>query len=303
LGYLKVRILKNNRNSCCIYLGRNLNQRKVIKNFKLISLIKSIGFIATYLLFGAVLSQIKYLFPLQFERYAQGILGTIGAIITVIIFLRIEKKTFKDYGLIWEKTSLKKFGLGLSLGIALAVAMMLSQILYSGLVITFNNDVNLVSFLPWSLAFIPLAFMEEIAFRSYPLIRLNKAFGLRQTQVILAILFAVYHMLMMWSPEASFLGPGIWALVYALTAVASNGIALPTGLHFGLNFVQSVLGGQKGIEPIWNLDYPQGISESSIAANETFGIGLHFSLLVLSVLATEMYIRSKRATINNVYNA
>lgn len=256
-----------------------------------------------YLIFGAVLSQLKSIFPSEFERYAQGILGTIGAIITVIIFLRNEKKSFKDYGLNWEKTSLKKFILGLSLGIVLAAGMMLSQVLYSGLVMSFNNNVNLVTFLPWSLAFIPLAFMEEIAFRSYPLIRLNKSFGLRTTQIILAILFAAYHMLMMWSPKASILGPGIWALVYALTAVASNGIAVPTGLHFGLNFVQSVLGGQEGIEPIWNLDYPQGISESSILANENFGLGLQISLLVLSVLATEIYIRKKNNTANNVYGA
>lgn len=273
------------------------------KNQKVISLVKSISFIVLYLILGAVLSQLKSLFQPEFERYAQGILGTIGAIITVIIFLRIEKKSFKDYGLNWEKTSLKKFILGLSLGIVLAAGMMLSQVLYSGLVMSFNNDVNLVTFLPWSLAFIPLAFMEEIAFRSYPLIRLNKSFGLRTTQIILAILFAVYHMLMMWSPKASILGPGIWALAYALTAVASNGIAVPTGLHFGLNFVQSVIGGQEGIEPIWNLDYPQGVSESSISANENFGLGLQISLLVLSVLATEIYIRKKKTTANNVYSA
>ena len=273
------------------------------KNQKVISLVKSISFIVLYLILGAVLSQLKSLFQPEFERYAQGILGTIGAIITVIIFLRIEKKSFKDYGLNWEKTSLKKFILGLSLGIVLAAGMMLSQVLYSGLVMSFNNDVNLVTFLPWSLAFIPLAFMEEIAFRSYPLIRLNKSFGLRTTQIILAILFAVYHMLMMWSPKASILGPGIWALAYALTAVASNGIAVPTGLHFGLNFVQSVIGGQEGIEPIWNLDYPLGVSESSISANENFGLGLQISLLVLSVLATEIYIRKKKTTANNVYSA
>ncbi len=273
----------------------------MIKNPKINALVKSIGFIATYLLFGAILSQIKYMFPPQYERYAQGILGTIGAIITVIIFLRIEKKTFKDYGLNWENTSFKKFGIGLSLGIVLATVMILSQVQYSDLVMTYNTDVNLVSFLPWSLAFIPLAFMEEIAFRSYPLLKLNKSFGLRTTQVILAVLFALYHMLMMWSPQSSILGPGIWALAYALTAVASNGIAMPTGLHFGLNFVQSVLGGQKGIEPIWNLDYPEGVSEAAITANENFGLGLQISLLIVSIIATEMYIRNKTKN-KNIYS-
>lgn len=272
-----------------------------MKNYKVNSLVKSIGFIALYLFFGAVLSQLKPLFPPYFERYAQGILGTIGALLTVFIFLKVEKKTLKDYGLNWEKHTIKKFGWGLLLGIVIASVMLFSQISFSQLELLLNDDVSLFPFLFWSLAFVPLAFMEELAFRSYPLISLNKAFGFRTTQIILAFLFAVYHMLMMWSPKASLLGPGIWALAYALTAVMYGGIAVPTGLHFGLNFVQSVIGGQKGIEPLWTLDYPANASESSKIANEQFGIGLHILLLILCVVATESYIRKKKTTVDNVY--
>jgi hypothetical protein len=76
---------------------------------------------------------------------------------------------------------------------------------------------------------------------------------------------------------------------------------VPTGLHFGLNFVQSLIGGQKGIEPIWNLDYSEGISDSAMVANENFGLGLHFTLLILSVVATELYIRSYKNTTKNFY--
>jgi len=268
---------------------------------KLSPLLKSVGFIATYLLIGALLAQAKHLVPLQFERYAQALVGTLAVIAAAVIFLRLEKKTWKDYGLNWEKTTLGKFGYGLALGVVLAAVMMLSQVVYSSLEVTRNEDVNLLPFLFWSLAFVPLAFMEEVAFRSYALMQLNRAYGFRVTQVVLAVLFAVYHMLMMWSPQASFLGPGIWALLYALIALASNGIAAPTGLHFGLNLVQSILGGQKGIEPIWFLDYPEGVSESAIVANENFGIGMQIALLVLSIVATEVYIRKRRAS--SVYDA
>ncbi len=169
----------------------------MILNSKLKSLLKSVGFITLYLFFGAILSQLKTYFPPQCERYAQGILGTIGVILTVIVFLKFEKKKPKDYGLNWEKLSFSRFGIGISLGIVLATAMMFSQIWYSNLELSLNEDVSLFPFLFWSLAFIPLAFMEEVAFRSYPLLALNKAFGFRITQLILAILFAVYHMLMM----------------------------------------------------------------------------------------------------------
>tara|TARA_B100000780_G_C21083217_1_gene436302 strand:+ start:238 stop:1044 length:807 start_codon:yes stop_codon:yes gene_type:complete len=260
---------------------------------QIISLVKSIGFIALYLFFGAILAQLKPLFPQEFERYAQGITGTIGVFIAVLIFLKLEKKTLKDYGLYWDKRTLSKFGLGLLLGVVLACIMMFSQIAYSQLELSVNKEVSLLPFIFWSLAFVPLAFMEEIAFRSYPLLTLNKAFGFRATQIILALLFAIYHMLMMWGLKASFLGPGIWALAYALTAVISKGIAAPTGLHFGLNLVQSVIGGQKGIDPLFTLDYPTNATESTQIANEQFGIGLHIALLILCLAATEIYIRKK----------
>ena len=72
------------------------------KKNQIISLVKSIGFIALYLFFGAILAQLKPLFPQEFERYAQGITGTIGVFIAVMIFLKLEKKTLKDYGLNWD---------------------------------------------------------------------------------------------------------------------------------------------------------------------------------------------------------
>lgn len=263
------------------------------KKNQIISLVKSIGFIGLYLFFGAILAQFKPLFPQEFERYAQGITGTIGVLIAVLIFLKLEKKTLKDYGLNWDKRTFSKFGLGLLLGVVLASIMMLSQIAYSQLELSVNKEVSLLPFIFWSLAFVPLAFMEEIAFRSYPLLSLNKAFGFRATQIILALLFAIYHMLMMWGLKASLLGPGIWALAYALMAVISKSIAAPTGLHFGLNLVQSVIGGQKGIDPLFTLEYPTNATESSQIANEQFGIGLHIALLILCLAATEIYIRKK----------
>ncbi len=261
---------------------------------KILALLKSLGFIALYLLFGALLSQFKGWFPPQFERYAQGILGTVGAMLAVLVFLKAEKKTLKDYGLMWEKSTFKKFFLGLGMGLVAAGVLVFTQIGFSNLQLTFNTDINLLAFFLWSLAFVPLAFMEEVAFRSYPLLKLNEAFGFRITQIILAILFAVYHMLMMWNPQTAILGPGIWALAYALTAVIYKGIAVPTGLHFGLNFIQSLIGGQEGIEPIWLVDFQEKVSESAIVANEQFGVALQIFILIICVIATEVYILKNR---------
>lgn len=267
---------------------------KLINNPKINAVFRSIIFITLYVLFGALLSQLKVFVPAKFERFTQGVLGTVAIFAVVLVFLRFENKKFRDYGLNWERKTLLKFTKGLSLGLVLATAMMLSQVHYSQLELHRNIDLDLIPFFLWSLAFIPLAFMEEIAFRSYPLLELNKVLNFRITQLILAILFAFYHVIMLWGVREAFLGPGIWALLYALTAVQSNGIALPTGLHFGLNFVQSVLGGQEGIEPLWFVEYPSDVTEKAIQANENFGLGLQISLLIILVIATEIYIRKKK---------
>lgn len=265
------------------------------------ALIQSIGFIVTFIIIGAILAQIKNILPLKFERYAHGLLSTIAALITAWVFIRYDKKSFKEIGLNWESNTLRKFLIGTIAGIAIAIILIFSQILYSELEINMNENADFLSFFIWSIAFIPLAFMEEIAFRSYPFIRLNNVFGLRITQLILALLFALYHILMGWPIGTSFLGPGIWALAYGLAAMYSDGISMPTGLHFGVNFILALMTGKKGIDSIYTIDFSNEVTESATIANEKFGIGLQIGVLILCVIATELYLRRKKTTANRVY--
>ena len=248
-----------------------------------------------------LLSQIKHFIPEKYERYSHGIIGTIAALGTVWGFLKFEKKSLESIGLKWEKNTLKKFTLGLSVGLVLGSLMILAQVMYSGMEISLSENYNIPSFFLWSSALIPLAFMEEIAFRSYPFIKFNKVFGLRITQIIIAILFALYHVLNGWSIGLSFLGPGIWALAYGLSAIFSDGISMPTGLHYGVNFVLALVSSQSGIEGIWTIDFPNDFSETVLKANENFGIGMQLALLVLCIIGTELYLRRKKTTANNVY--
>lgn len=267
---------------------------------KIKSLILSVSFVVVFIIVFMLLSQIKNFIPVKFERYAHGIIGTIIALATVWVFLKFEKKSFKSIGLKWEKNTPKKFALGISVGLVLGSLMILSQVMYSGMEISLSENYNIPSFLLWSSALIPLAFMEEIVFRSYPFIKLNKVFGLRITQIIIAILFALYHVLNGWSLGLAFLGPGIWALAYGLSAIFSDGISMPTGLHYGVNFVLALVSSQNGIEGIWTIDFSDNVSGTVLKANENFGIGIQLVLLVLCIIGTELYLRKKKT--NAVYN-
>ncbi len=266
---------------------------------KLKSLLLSLGSIIVFVVIFMLLSQFKHFIPDKFERLAHGIIGTVVSLATIWFFLKMEKSTFKEYGLNWEKTTIKKFIIGIVIGIVLSLLMIFSQVLFSGLEITLSDYQNITYFIIWIPAIIILGFMEEVAFRSYAFVKLNRIFGLRITQVVIAILFALYHVIMGWSIGIAFLGPGIWALAFGLTAVVSNGISMPTGLHSGVNIVLALFVGKLNIDSIWTIDFPTEASESMIKGNENFGIGIQICLLVLCIIATELYLRKKKTRANN----
>ncbi len=271
------------------------------KQSKSKTLLVSIGFVIVFVVIFMVLSRVKHFLPENLERYSHGILGTISACAAIWLFLKFEKKNLKDYGLVWEKNTPKKLIIGIVIGITLALIMIFSQVLISGLEITVSENLYISTFLISIPAILILAFMEELAFRSYPFIKLNKKFGLRTTQFLIAILFALYHVANGWSIGLSFLGPGIWSLAYGLSAVASNGISMPTGLHSGVNIILAVFIGKKNIESLFVIDFPKTVSENTISANQNIGIIIHVSLLILCIIATEIYLRKKKTTANNVY--
>lgn len=259
--------------------------------------IKSLGIALLYcglfkLSFGFG-SFMKNAFSEEYYWYALGGFGTVSILIITWIFLRIEKISFDEIGLKWEPQTSMRFGKGFLIGIGISCIMLLIVIYFADLKIELAENYDVASFLFWSLAFIPLAFMEEVAFRSYPFIKLNKVFGLRLTQVIIAVFFALYHF-----GEGSiisvFVGPGVWAFVYGMAAVYSKGIALPTGLHFGANFILASIGDKKGVDPILIVEYVKEATPEMIAYTEYVGIIVQLVLLAVALIAMEKYLRSNK---------
>lgn len=265
------------------------------------SIILSIGSVVTFIVIFILLSQLKHFIPSQFERFAHGIIGLISAIVAIWIFLKLEKKSFASIGLVWQKNTFQKFIIGLLVGVFMAAIMVYVQVLVSGLEISLDENYNIATFLMWSSALIPLALMEEIAFRSYPFIKLNRVFGFRITQVIVAVLFAVYHIANGWSVGMSFLGPGILALVFGLSAKISDGISMSTGLHYGANILLTAIGSQKGIDGVLSIDFPAEATESAIVANQNVSVAIHIGLLICCIIVTEIYLKSKKSKSENVF--
>jgi membrane protease YdiL (CAAX protease family) len=235
------------------------------------------------------------LLPAKWKNFSYGILGTLAAFTATWIFLKIDKKSFADYGLILKGNTFFRFFKGFVIGAVCFGVLVLLLISFTTLTIERTNTVFSLAASFWYLSIIPMAFMEELGFRAYPFLKLYKIFGLRITQVIVALAFAVYHIVQGWDIEISFLGPGIWAFVFGLGAIWSKGIALPTGIHVALNFLQQVVGMHGNIEQsFWVLKQQENSTAQSIVHIETMGIVVQVLVLVVAVVLTEWYIKQQQ---------
>ena len=257
---------------------------------KQIQMLKVAGYWILFLgLLIPVTSQSGAIFSNSCSRIYFGIFGTGMALFVTWIFIKSEKKTFAEYNLVWEKNTPLKFFQGLAIGIASYALITLILVVFAGLKIQKNPEAINPWIWFWYLAILPASLMEEIAFRSYPFLKLNKAFGLRLTQLIVLIAFALEHIALGWSILGAFLGPGIWALIFGIAAVRSKGIAVPTGIHVGLNLVQSMIGGSRGgVESVWVT------SQNESPSNNTVNLITRILVLLAGILLTEFYIRKSK---------
>jgi uncharacterized protein len=229
--------------------------------------------------------------PAEWESFSYGVIGTIAAIITTILFLKFEKASFRDIGLVWESKTVYRFLIGIAIGTILLLLVILLLLGLTDLQLQRSNRAIAIKDLAIYLAFIPLALGEEIGFRSYPLLKLNNAVGLRVTQWIVAIAFAMYHMVYGWDFKVAMLGPGTWAFIFGLAAVWSRGIAIPTGIHAALNMGQAMLGMKGDNGSLLTLKYPDGVAATAIKKTETAGVVIQLFVLLLGILLTEYYLR------------
>lgn len=237
----------------------------------------------------------------DFKQYAMGVIGTLIALIISYLFLKKENTSFRTIGLVWESKTPKRFFIGFLIGTAIVLVMITSIILLSDLKVVWKEGADVSMALFWLGAFLPLAFMEEIIFRGYSFLQLNKVVGLRLTQIMMAILFAYWHDASGATLMGQLMGPGIWALIFGIATVWSDGLALPTGLHMAANVVQAVLGMKEDKYAIWVIDYQQEMTESMQAHTATMGFIVQIALLIVGVFMTEWYLRRKKGFEPNKY--
>ncbi len=234
--------------------------------------------------------------PAKYERLAHGTLGTIAAILATFIFLKIDRKSFADIGLILEKNTPIKFLTGVLIGIVLMGLSVLSVVYFSDFTIEINTNSSVLHFLFLTLPLIPLAFMEEVGFRGYPLYILKDKTGIRNSIIVTSTLFALGHLAYGWTIQNSFLGAGVWGILYGLAAIYSNGISMPTGLHYAANLTTSAFGVSNNSFNIWTLKQKNGGTLENYQSSEMMTLIPQLALLVFSIICMEWYERKRNTS-------
>lgn len=225
--------------------------------------------------------------PSVINKYiTTGTLGSLIALGLILAYLRFEKKTLKDIALVWDSKSLPLFVIGLVVGLVLCLLMYLVLAAISPLTITMVAQPDFLRSL--GLAFLilcGLALMEELAYRSFPFLKLQSQVGMRTAIYVSSISFALYHGL----DVMNFIGPGVWGIYYGLMAIWSRGIALPFGFHVGLNWLQTLFGAKPHYaEGLWVMGQESG---KGILTLESAGLGLQVILLLIGVALVEWTVR------------
>jgi membrane protease YdiL (CAAX protease family) len=222
-----------------------------------------------------------------------GLTGTIWSLLITWLFLKRKSESFKDIGLVWQPRTLLRFFSGMLAGAAIFTVIVLGLLQFTALSIIKTNNHPGAWFMLSLVSILPLAFMEEVAFRAYPLVRLRQAYGLRIAQMIIAIAFALYHIANGWNIVAAFGGTFVWSYVFGLAAAWSGGIAAATGLHVALNLAQSVLDMKGQAGAAWKLSFNGIPSAESVARAQHAGLVLQVLVLIVTIVVMELYIRRK----------
>jgi membrane protease YdiL (CAAX protease family) len=229
----------------------------------------------------------------EVHRLIYGLAGTAVALLCTWFWSNRQKQSLDAYGLNWRAGSLVRAIKGFVLGALIMVLVLLALLLFTPLEIKAAEPAFSASSLFWFLGLIPFAYLEEAAFRGMPFVELHKKYGLLMAQFIVALAFAVYHLIYGWPIQVAFMGPFVWSFVFGLARVHSNGIALPTGMHVALNAGQILLGMKPESVSLFSLDVSGAVSRDMQSRIDMTGILIQIAVLVIALLFSFLYTRRK----------
>jgi membrane protease YdiL (CAAX protease family) len=189
----------------------------------------------------AIASRLTHSLQGQWPMLLTGLIACGLTAVLTLIFVRWEGLTLADVGVIPGKKTAQHVLIGFIIGLILATIQPLLVLLSGHIRLTYSGTSPAIIALAL-LVYLVLAAREELAFRGYPLFSLNRAMGPWPAQIIVAVIFALEHVVGGVPWLLAFLGAGVGSILFGIAALKTKGLALPIALHAAWNFCQWALG-------------------------------------------------------------
>jgi hypothetical protein len=181
---------------------------------------------------------------------AVGAVTSLLTFLLTLLFVRWDGIRLGDVGASFSRRTGPRMLFGFVVG-ALLVALQIVALRASGHVHWVDAPHRPMGAILLALAgYFALALREELAFRGYPLRRLESAWGLWGALLLITAVFTLEHAAGGWSWSRSLLGPPAGAILFGMAALATRGLAVPVGIHAAFNFGQWLMG-QKETAGVW----------------------------------------------------
>lgn len=252
-------------------------------------------FWAGYLAVLLAASMTKGLVP---QRWGQLVWAVASASVLLVLswwMIGRERRSLADFGLRLQAGSGRRLLGGLALGAAnYALIVCASFVVLGQIRFQPSAPPSLVAISLSVCSVLALATMEELGFRGYTLRALVSSIGAWPAQLIVAGAFGLVHLAYGWPWQTVLFGVLPSALLFGAAAMASRGLALPIGVHAGVNLARWAVGESEtpGFG-VWVLDGPQDGAFGSLAAL----IGLVVTLLTTCLLWLWCWRRSAQSSI------
>ena len=151
---------------------------------------------------------------IRWPEFIVGVIGSLWALGLTLVFVRWDGVRLDDVGAKPDQLSLARLVVGFLIGIGM-VALWMSISMATGHVHWERAPENGAALAAITLiAYLTLASREELAFHGYPLRRLEQSFGVWSAQLIVALVFAVEHMVGGWPWTRALFGAGVGSLLF-----------------------------------------------------------------------------------------
>jgi hypothetical protein len=180
-----------------------------------------------------------------YDFIVEGVLSMVALLAAGDLMRRIERRSFRQYGLPLRGAFGKMFWRGMLWGLASSSVMLLLILALHGASVegfALRGQALATSALAWGAAFILVGLVEEFSFRGYPLFTLCTGMGFWPSAVLLSVLFGAVHYfgkpMETWSDAVSII---FWGILWSLSLRRTGSLWFAIGFHAMSDYADMVL--------------------------------------------------------------